>query len=869
MKKCLLFSLLFCSYFAFGQLHDGFDDGDFTANPAWIASNSGNDFTVTNGQLQSNNETANSTFSISTVNSLATSAVWEFWCNLQFDPSSKNYVDVYLVSNQQNLQNTNINGYFVRLGDTNDEVSLYKRSGSETTLVKLIDGTDGILHTSNNKLKIRVTRTEANTFILERDITGLGTSYVTEGTATDATYTTTSWFGLYIAQSTASFFKKHFFDDFSISAYVPDITPPKLVSAKATDAQHIEATFNEAVDATALQTANYSVNKGYGNPATVTAGTGNTYILTFTNPLAEGSYQLTASGIKDIAGNVITSPDNTVTFTYTPPYIAQPGDVVINELFADPSPQVDLPGVEFIELWNVSQHTINLKNWKYSDPTNTATLPDIAINAGEYLILCAKADTLEFKPFGKTLGISPWPSLNNAGDNLTLKSDLGTMINQVNYADSWYKDDTKKAGGWTLELIDPAATCSGIQNWSASNDASGGTPGRQNSVYTTGTTTEPLKLLTAALVDSVTVRLTFNRFVDSLIAANPTNYSVNNGLGQPISALPIAPNFETVDLKFTSVTRGYNYQVAANNITDCSGSIIASTANTANFFYAQKLAKGDILINEVLFNARTGGAKFVEIYNNTDHELDLQNLYLATTKAPDSLVTPKQVSATSLLFQPKAYMVLTTDPDNVKKEYQTQNPDAFIKMASLPSYPASEGVVVLVSDNKRIDQFNYSANMHFPLLKDVKGVSLERSSFSRDANAPGNFRSAAASVGYATPGYKNSQYAEDINSTEEVYLNSKTFSPDNDGFEDLLLINYQFDQPGRVLNATVYNDKGVLINKLAKNLTLASSGSLTWDGLDQYGDKAPVGVYIIYFETFDTGGHLKKYRKTCVLAAKL
>ncbi len=277
---------------------------------------------------------------------------------------------------------------------------------------------------------------------------------------------------------------------------------------------------------------------------------------------------------------------------------------------------------------------------------------------------------------------------------------------------------------------------------------------------------------------------------------------------------------------------------------------------------------GDILVNEVLFNPRAEGVDFVEVYNNSGKVLDLANLSIATVKK-DSLTSIKAVSPTAYPFSPGSYLVLTTDPDNIRKEYFTENPDAFLKMASMPAFNNDAGTVVLLADSIRIDQFDYNEKMHFPLIKNPDGVSLERVSFNRPANEAGNFRSAAGVVGYATPGYKNSQFAEEIPSEEEIFLNSKTFSPDNDGFEDALMINYKFPQAGQVANITIYNDKGVLIKRLAKNISLAAEGVISWDGLNEDSIKPPVGIYILYIELFDTNGSVKRYRRPCVLAAKL
>ncbi|MGX5690067.1 lamin tail domain-containing protein [Arcticibacter tournemirensis] len=277
---------------------------------------------------------------------------------------------------------------------------------------------------------------------------------------------------------------------------------------------------------------------------------------------------------------------------------------------------------------------------------------------------------------------------------------------------------------------------------------------------------------------------------------------------------------------------------------------------------------GDILVNEVLFNPRAEGVDFVEVYNNSGKVLDLANLSIATVKK-DSLTSIKAVSPTAYPFSPGSYLVLTTDPDNIRKEYFTENPDAFLKMASMPAFNNDAGTVVLLADSIRIDQFDYNEKMHFPLIKNPDGVSLERVSFNRPANEAGNFRSAAGVVGYATPGYKNSQFAEAIPFEEEIFLNSKTFSPDNDGFEDALMINYKFPQAGKVANITVYNEKGVLIKRLAKNMSLATEGVISWDGLNEDSIKPPVGIYILYIELFDTNGSVKRYRRPCVLAAKL
>ena len=548
-------------------------------------------------------------------------------------------------------------------------------------------------------------------------------------------------------------------------------------------------------------------------------------------------------------------------------FLSVANDIIITEIFADPTPQVDLPLVEYIELFNTGSETIFLKNWTYSDASTIYMFTGDSIKSGEYLILCPRADMSSFINHGRVLGLSPWPSLNNAGDVPTLKNESGVIINQVKYADSWYKDASKKSGGYSLELIDLQTRCSGIQNWTASIDPTGGTPGRQNSVYKPSVI-EYFKLLNATLSDSSSILLTFNHSLDSLSAVDSSNYFFNNGIGNPASATPLAPDFKQVNLQFPRViSRGNTYRATVGPLTDCAGSVLSANFNTVEFFLPKRILKNDILINEILFNPRKDGFDFVEIYNNSGTVLDLRELFLANS-AKDTLAK-KTISPSQLLIKPAEYVVLTLDPENVKKEYLTENPGAFLKMKAMPGLNDDEGTVILLSNKQVIDHLNYSDKMHFPLIKDTEGVSLERSAFNRPGNDSGNFRSAAAIVGFATPGYKNSQAVDELNLKEEFSLSSKTFSPDNDGFEDELQINFHFNQSDLVANIKIYTDKGILVKKLTNNLTLSSEGIINWNGFDEFSQLSQVGIYLVYAEFFDLDGKIKKYRRTCVLAQKL
>jgi hypothetical protein len=473
MRIFIVMLSLFCVSLLTAQVSDNFSDGDFTANPTWALS-SASDFSVGAGQLKSANTTTNSSFYISTTSTLTSNCTWEFYINLQLNTSSLNYIDAYLMSDVSNLSATSINGYFVRIGSTADDISLYKRTGASTN--SLVIGTAGVLNTSNNTIKIRVTRNSLNLWTLERDITGTGSTYVTEGTATDATFTTSNSFGFLVKQSTVSFFGKHVFDDINVATIVADLTAPTIVSSTVISNTQLDILFNEAVEITSAQnTSNYVADNSLGNPNTATRDASNFSLvhLSFTTPFTNAALNtLTVSNVQDLALNAITSA--TTNFTYLAPVTVGYKDIVINELFADPSPVINLTNAEFVELYNRSSNTFNLNGLRLADSYTAtgATLGNYVMAPNSYVIICPIADTAQFTTLGymNKLGVSSFPTLNNSGDNIYLKTNAGVFIDSVNYKDTWYKDAVKKDGGYTLEQINPNLnpSCSQINNWIAS-----------------------------------------------------------------------------------------------------------------------------------------------------------------------------------------------------------------------------------------------------------------------------------------------------------------------------------------------------------------------------------------------------------------
>ncbi|MEO8109017.1 MAG: lamin tail domain-containing protein [Ginsengibacter sp.] len=864
LLSCFLF-LLFHLASANAQLSEDFTDGDFTNNPAWIGG--AQDFLVNGSfQLQSNNTLASSTYYISTANSLANNAEWNFYVQIAFNPSSANYIDVYLIASASDLTLSTTTGYFVRIGNTDDEISLYRKDNGGA-ITKIIDGADGILNKSNNVMNIQVVRDASNQWILSRDLSGTGTSYTAEGAAADATYASTSFFGFLIKQSTASFFQKHFFDDIQIKSYTPDITPPVIISATPISPTAVDLLFSEPVEISSSQTiSNYSANNNLGTPLSATIDVSNPALihLTFATNFANATlYTLSVNGVKDLSGNSINNGSANFSF-YTP----QQYDIVIDEIMADPTPQVGLPNNEWIELRNTSGFAINLQGWRLADLTGqTGTMPNFVLQPDSFVIVCTGSAVAALSSYGKTISVTSFPSLDNDADLLSLTSNIGKTIHAVQYSSAWYQNELKKDGGWTLEMIDTKNACSGISNWKASTDVTGGTPGKMNSINGVNTDASAPKLLRAFAASSTSITLVYDEPLDSLNAIALSNYTFDNGLSST-GITSISPLFDKVNITLnTPITAGTVYTVTTSNITDCKGNKIGS-ANSARFGLPQEADSMDIVINEILFNPRPEGVDYVELYNRSQKIIDLSHLYIANRNTANAISSIQQVVKESVLLFPKDFIVLTSDKAAVKNQYITLNPDAFITVTSMPSFSDDKGdVIILNSQGSIVDEVKYSDKWHFPLVTNTEGVSLERIDYDGQS-VQSNFHSASTSSGYGTPAYKNSQYRlnEEVQGT--IIVTPEVFSPDNDGTDDFATISYNFPSTGFVSNITIFDASGRPVRYLQRNSLSGIKGYYRWDGLDDKNRQLPQGIYIIYTEIFNTAGKKKQFKNSIVLARR-
>ncbi len=640
-----------------------------------------------------------------------------------------------------------------------------------------------------------------------------------------------------------------------------DITPPIAYSASVIDAATMQVVFNENMNAVSLNNATISIQPNIAISSTELLGADTLRIYLQTNMANKTSYALSLQNVADCSNNY-TSIQAIVDY-YTPE-IAKNYDVLIHEIMADPDPAQQLSNAEYIELYNRSNRVINLKNWQLGDAASLALLPEVIILPDSFKVFCSTASAALFN--GKAIGVARFPSIGNEEETLILKNAEGQIIHSINYSSAMIEDGLKRNGGWSAEMIDANNPCEAV-NWRASKDKTGGTPGKSNSVKGLNPDKTPPRLVRSYLLDSTHVQLFFNEPTDST-SFKPSRFLLNNTIN-PTSIRGNPISYQTTTLTFDSVfVKNKVYSITVDSIADCADNKIADYRQV-DLGVPVEADSTDLVINEVLFNPETNGVDFIEIYNKGNRIIDLKDFIIASRDDNGVIENPTSIAPDGFVIKPGEYPVITSNTSIVAQQYFCLNPNVLVQ-SPLPSMADDKGTVVLLhKSGKIIDEFAYSNDLHLALLDDENGVSLEKIDYNRPTNEPSNWTSAAASVGYATPTYKNSQYlkADAANATFE--LQPSTISPDGDGYQDIMNINYKLSLSGYTGNLWIYDANGRSIKQLLKNEVLGTTGTYTWDGVMDNGNKAPIGIYVFYFEVFALNGQVNTYKTVGVVAGKL
>ena len=739
-------------------VQDDFSDGDFTGNPTW--SGDVTSFAVVeedgNYMLRSTSQTANARFYLSTPSSVATDCEWSFWVNLQFNTSGTNFVDYYLMSDNADLSASGINGYFVRIGGTADKISLYKKiNGVET---EIIVGESGVTNFANNTLVIKVIRDADNVWTLQYDRTGASNNFAMGGRVTNADILSSSYLGIYIAQSTSSFFGRHFFDNIYAGPIIPDTTPPTVsaVSIVQGASNQIAIVFSEPI----LQVLpeNFSVSDVNPSSAVLSADQ-QSVTLTFANNFSSGViHTLFMNNIFDLAGNQLAASASGYQFGIMEgPKI---GDLIFNELMFDSATDSE----DYIEIYNKSDKIIDLTGLRFMRRTAT-TAPTVNIPAGtvifphSYLAFSAQPERLHEQfntpEEANIVSLSLGTFLPNSGATIFLTN--GTVIfDELTYSDRWH-DTEGDTRGVSLERINPEVLARDPQNWQSATEAVRfGTPGYKNSRYQSVENIMP-RVFSIDIIAENQMQVTFSKAIQS------ADFQIEG-----VSITPVQADNFTFNLALSNNLETRRVYTLSFNAVDFHDNRLE--INNYQFGLPEALEMGDLVINEIMFVNPDDADEYVEIYNLSDKLIDISGLRI-TTQTTGNMTSGYAIPAGTVIF-PKAYLGLVRRPNVVRSFYGLSDDIPLVAMPfPTTSFLNNTSATVFLTNNDRnviYDQVPYNSMWH-DTEADTKGVSLERINPEVLARDPQNWQSAAENVNFGTPGYENSRYQNIENIMPRVF----------------------------------------------------------------------------------------------------
>lgn len=845
--------LLGFGFIARGQVTDQFSDGDFSNDPSWVGD--GAEFYVNPaGLLQLNAISAGtSCLSVPFTLPFTDTLEWRFYINLAFSPSSSNYARVYLLSDSADTGQP-VNGFYLQFGETlsGDAIELFRQTGSGS--LSVCRGVDGRIAQPFG-LYVKVLRFPDGNWTIAT-ANNSDENFLTEASGHDHWLPLITWFSLRCTYTVGNI-QNFKFDDIYVGPSIQDTVPPSIRSVNMLSGSSLSICFSEAV---AFSSTGSFQMTGSGI-STISTDSGRTCVIVLlTTPMTAGmSYSIRVTGLWDDSGNQIT--DTLLSFIYYPAGSGEFNEIIFSEIYFEPLVTSALPNSEYVEVYNRSQKRIDLQNWSITDGSSSGLIGKYELLPGEYVVLHPVSTA--FNSMENHVEVQNFPTLNNdVGDKLKLMNRDGVLIDQVRFSNDSYHSASKDDGGWSIERKDLYFPCDDPDNWSASNASGMGTPGNANSINGIFVDTINPSVVSVHVTDSNALEVRFSEPIENGLN-QPLNYRITlDGIAVAVSTVSPGEDRSQIILHAAREFDSLIYSIEFFNLFDCAGNALEQTS--MNFSTIRSAGPGDILINEVMNYPYEGGTDYIELLNVSSRWISIRKWKIVESERSDhgNVREEEIISDENIILWPGRYLLLSRDKKCVYAFYECKDLQALLDVASLPDLNAEDGCVLLQdSSGTVIDQMTYDQSMHFPLLEDLKGVALERTAHSAAVGTL--WHSAASTAGFGTPGYKNSQL---LNSESfNIHTEPMVFSPDNDGYADLLSIHYSYPINGNVLTLYVFNTEGQLVRKIVDGETVANEGMVVWNGQDDNDRPAPTGTYILVADAFDLNGNRSVLKKAVVL----
>jgi len=780
---------------------------------------------------------------------------WSAWFKLSFRPSVNNFARFYLTSGAT----FDDSSLFVGIGMEARRVGLYRHEGQ--TVVPLVEDTLFPLDATVNEIRFRVVMVDGWWHLL-LDPTG-GHNLLQVDSALWPLHSGVVAAGIW-CQYTSSNATKVYVDDVACGPLTRDTIPPSLVNLWLNNPTQITLQFSEPVQESSIHAKQaFGVTPQLMYPLLCIPDPAHPaqYSLHYPNPFPDGAdLVLSIKGVTDPAGNIM--PDTTIRFIW---YTAKRNDLLINEVMADPSPPVQLPESEYIELFNNSESPVSLCDWVLWIDNTREKLPCMQINPGKYAIVIHVRDTALWSNYPGVITL-PRLQLRNSNACIALQDYKGALVHAVCYDVSWHGTTHQGEGGWSLELRDPGNPCDQSGTWSSSSDMTGGTPGKPNSYPHPHPDLQAPGVLRVHLAGHDVIQITFTEPVDTTL--NMVSLFRVEELDKPFAAaVPVPPLYRQMLLHLQDTLQPHMvyHLVQSDTLKDCIGNY--SREARIPFGIPAPPDIGDLLFNEIMFSPGSYGEEYIEFFNNSGKIIDLSLCLLASIDTLTLEVGQYYPLADepTLVF-PGDYVVVTRNVEGLLSKHRDAVSARVIRAGKLPALPDQGGCYAIVGQfGTWTETMCYSPAMHAPGLSDTRGIALERIAAHMPATRPENWYSASAAAGFATPTNSNSQGYTSSAANGSVEVTPKWFNPNATHGEQLTYVSFHDIHPGTRAAVMVANDAGRIVRHLLRESVAANGDVIPWDGTCNNGLRCPEGIYVvcIFFYHPDTGQ--KRFKKPVVI----
>ena len=747
-----------------------------------------------------------------------TAYVWEFYVQYDFAASTTNYASFYVLSQQQDPAAPDNKAYFLKIGGitgNTDKVELYYQDGTSKT--KILESSSGLAGASKVTLRIRLSRSETGNWVLYADATGK-TEFVREASGLHQNSEHFLYSALQCIYSSTRR-DKIYFDD--IKTYEPFM----FGSYTFDDEQSIRLSFNRNITDTHPVINILSENMSLISEVRVSL---NELYIRLAEPLTPGTYSISFPDLSSTDHERLL--DTLLQFEKKPFYYT--GQLRISELMPDPTPSYGLPESEFIEIVNTGKSVLDLQGFTIHNATKACVFPSRMLAPDSCVILVPLHACPAFR-ISNCMELNCFPTLHNDKDSISLFSKDMTLLDAFYYSIDNLANDYKRQGGYSIVKILSPADCIINQEQKYSNCSIGGTPGFAEKMPIT----DKIEFHSSSISEK---RFLLNSTIFGFIKPDDIHLPIAISSVGSIGILP--QNQWTVNLS-APLEAGTMMRGFIQSMKNC----LYRNTNiefTFDLVYPKVPEKGEVFLNELLYNPLPGGVDFIELINVAGKYIQLKNVHLFHTDQKNK--TQHLVIDEEYILPPEGFRVFTSDPEVLFSQHPNTEQSNCFRLKPFISLPDEGGRLSMIYGADTLDQVRYGDFLQNPLNRENEGISLEKiNPFTMDF-IPSNWTSSASK---ATAGFTNSQFnLPDDQSSEKFYCKPCHVTTQYHGQSNPSLLYLSTDSGNSRGSISIYSLAGEKVMDLFINQILAAKNVFQWNGQGYGNVPLPSGIYIAVAE---------------------